>query len=72
MERGIIKGLILHSFRKDLVIPQHIVVISTLFIAMQDLVGEDKQLGYDLAGGQQNPEDGPSEGGEMTFTAALW
>lgn len=31
-------------FRKDLVIPQHIVVISVLFIAVQDLVGEDKQL----------------------------
>ncbi|KAF4792922.1 hypothetical protein TURU_117459 [Turdus rufiventris] len=29
------------GWRKDLVIPQHIVVISILFIAMQDLVGED-------------------------------
>lgn len=33
--------LILPFFRKDLVIPQHIAVISILFIAVQDLVGED-------------------------------
>lgn len=32
-----------------------------------------RQLGYDLAGGQQNPgEDGPREGGEMTFATVLW
>lgn len=74
MERGVTKGLIPpFVFRKDSVIPQHTMVISILFIAMQDLVGEDKQLEYDLAGDQQNPgEDGPREGGEMTFAAALW
>lgn len=60
-------------FLKDLVIPQHIAVISILFIAMQDLVGEDKELECDLAEDQQNPgQDGPREGGEMTFAVALW
>lgn len=39
---------------------------------MQDLVGEDKALGYDLAGDQQSlGGDGPRVGGEMTFAAAL-
>lgn len=66
-------SIFIFFFRKGLVIPQHIVVISILFIAMQDLVGEDKQLEYDLAGDQQNSEeDGPREGGEMTLAAALW
>lgn len=55
------------------VIPQHIVITSMLFIAMQDLVGEDKVLEYDLAGDQQSlGGDGPRVGGEMTFAAALW
>ena len=40
---------------------------------MQDLVGEDKVLEYDLAGDQQSlGGDGPRVGGEMTFAAALW
>lgn len=48
-------------------------VTSILFITMQDLVGEDKVLEYDLAGDQQSPGgDGPRVGGEMTFAAALW
>ena len=56
-----------------MIIPQHIVVISMLFIAMQGLVGEDRVLGYDLAGDQRTlGGDGPRVGGEMTFAAALW
>lgn len=43
-----------------------------LFIAMQDLVGEDKVLEYDLAGDQQSlGGDGLRAGGEMTFAAVL-
>lgn len=58
--------------RTYLIIPQHIVVISILFITRQDLVGEDKLLQYDLAGNQQSLREGPAVGGEMAFAAALW
>lgn len=58
--------------RTHLIIPQHVVVISILFITRQDLVGEDKLLEYDLAGSQQGLGEGPTVGGEMTFAAALW
>lgn len=59
--------------RTCLIIPQHIVVISMLFITMQDLVGEDKVLEYDLAGDQQSlGGDEPRVGREMAFAAAFW
>lgn len=48
-------------------------VISVLFNTRQDLVGEYKVLGYDLAGDQQSlGADGPGMEGEMVFAAALW
>lgn len=55
-----------------MIIPQHIAVISILFITRQDLVGEDKLLQCDLAGDQQSLGEGPAVGGEIAFAAALW